>query len=127
MPDKLTLKVLLASALMGVTMYLVARALARRFHLHPSASRWFPEAGNISQSPRYSRWTDKRVVQIEEVWPDRLQERARPAGLVQLERIENGLVFEPLDRMNTLNTLLCVMIVPVTLPSRNPALAGKNA
>ena len=90
----------------------VARALAQRFHLHPSASRWFPEAGNISRSPRYSRWTDKRVVQIEEVWPDRLQERARPAGLVQLERIENGLIFGSLDQIKTLNTLLRQVAIP---------------
>jgi hypothetical protein len=90
----------------------VARSLAQRFHLHPSAARWFPEAGNIAQSPRYSRWTDKRIVRIADVWSDRLLERAFPVGLLQVERGENGISFEPLDRINTLNTLLRQVVIP---------------
>jgi hypothetical protein len=90
----------------------VARSLAQRFHLHPSAARWFPEAGNLAQSPRYSRWTDKRIVRIADVWSDRLLERAAPVGLLQVERVERGLGFEPLDRIQTLNTLLRQVAIP---------------
>ena len=31
-------------------------------------------------SPRYSRWTEKRMVKIEDIWPDRLLDPAIPAG-----------------------------------------------
>ncbi len=91
-----------------------ARALARRFHLHPEAARWFPEAGNLTDWPRYSRWTDKRVVQIEQLWPGRLLDEATPAGLVQVERNPTGpaLTIIPLDAMETLNTLLRQVVIP---------------
>jgi hypothetical protein len=92
----------------------MARAVAHRFHLHPSLSRWFPEAGNLSLWPRYSRWTDKRVVRIKEVWPDRLRDHAIPAAVAQLERTKNGpaLLVEPLDQINTLKTLLQQVVIP---------------
>ena len=103
----------------------VARALARRFHLHPSSSRWFPEAGDLDIWPRYSRWTDKRVVQIEKVWPGRLLDRAVPAAAVQLERSENGpaLLIEPLDPINTLNTLLRQVAIPGDAGHARPLVA----
>jgi hypothetical protein len=92
----------------GVT----ARALARRFHLHPSSAQWFPELGDFSACPRYSRWTDKRVVKVEPAWPDRLLESARPAAVVQLERIDAGLEFQSIDHMETLYTLLRQVALP---------------
>jgi len=101
----------------------VAGALAQRFHLHPSATRWFPEAGNIAESPRYSRWTDKRIVRIADVWSDRLLERAVPAGLLQVERVESGMWFEPLDRMQTLNTLLRQVAIPTDPEHARPLVA----
>ena len=92
----------------------VARAVAHRFHLHPSSSRWFPEAGDLAVWPRYSRWTDKRVMHIEKVWPNRLLDRAIPAAVVKLERNPGGpaLVVEPLDQIHTLNTLLRQVAIP---------------
>ena len=101
-------KTLLEAGGNGVT----ARALARRFHLHPSSARWFPELGDFDDCPLYSRWTDKRVVRIEQAWPGRLVDSARPAAVVQLERIENGLEIEALDRMKTLYTLLRQVAIP---------------
>ncbi len=92
----------------GVT----ARALARRFHLHPDSARWFPELGDFDDCPHYSRWTDKRVVRIEQAWPGRLIDSTRPAAVVQLERINHGLEMEPLDRMKTLYTLLRQVAIP---------------
>ncbi len=89
-----------------------ARALARRFHLHPSTARWFPETGDFSAWPHYSRWTDKRVVPIDGLWPDRLLDSAWPAAVVQLQRAETGLAIEPLDPMATLNALLRQVAIP---------------
>jgi hypothetical protein len=97
-----------------------ARSLARRFHLHPSTARWFPEAGDFSAWPRYSRWTDKRVVPIEGLWPGRLLEAAFPAAAVQLERSENGLAIEPLSQMATLNALLRQLAIPSTPEHARP-------
>jgi hypothetical protein len=89
-----------------------ARGLARRFHLYPHSSQWFPETGDFNQWPRYSRWTDKRIVQIESVWPDRLSNAATPAAVVQLERGASELQVEPLDSTGTLNTLLRQVAIP---------------
>jgi len=91
-----------------------ARALARRFHLHPEAARWFPEAGNLTDWPRYSRWTDKRVVQIEKLWPGRLLDEAVPRAVVQVERNPLGpaLTVIPLEATEILNTLLRQVVIP---------------
>jgi len=88
-------KILLRKENSGVTAF----ALSRRVHLHPSLASWFPEIGEIEKWPRYSRWTEKRMVKIEAVWPGQLIESAIPVGLVQLERAENGpsLQIEPFD------------------------------
>jgi hypothetical protein len=103
----------------------MARALARRFHLHPASSRWFPEAGDLTVWPTYSRWTDKRVVRIEKLWPDRLVDRAVPAAVVQLERDEKGpaLAVEPMDQVNTLNALLRQVAIPADAAHARPLVA----
>jgi hypothetical protein len=103
----------------------VARAVAHRFHLHPSSSCWFPEAGDLGAWPRYSRWTDKRVVHIETIWPDRLLDRAVPAAVVQLERNNGGpaVVVEPLDRIHALNTLLRQVVIPSDAEHARPLVA----
>jgi hypothetical protein len=102
---------------------LVARALARRFHLHPASARWFPELGDFDDCPHYSRWTDKRVVRIEQAWPGRLVDNARPAAMVQLERIESGLEVEAMDRMKTLYTLLRQVAIPSDPEHAQPLVA----
>lgn len=104
----------------------IARSLARRFHLHPSSVRWFPEVGNVSSSwPTYSRWTDKRVVRIEEIWPDRLVDSAIPAAAIQLARAATGpgLCVEPVDPATTLNTLLWQIAIPTDAQHARPLLA----
>ena len=93
---------------------IVARALSRRIHLHPALANWFPEIGEIEKWPRYSRWTEKRMVKMEAIWPGQLIGSAIPTGLVQLERTENGpmLNIEPLDSGRTLNSLLHQIAIP---------------
>jgi hypothetical protein len=102
---------------------LVARALARRFHLHPASSPWFPELGDLGACPHYSRWTDKRVVPIASAWPDRLIGSAIPAAVVQLQRIENGLEVEPMPAMTTLYTLLRQVAIPADPEHARPLVA----
>ena len=102
---------------------LIARALARRFHLHPSSSRWFSELGDFGKFPHYSRWTDKRVVPIASAWPDRLMDSAIPAGVIQLQRIESGLEVEPMDPMKTLHTLLRQVAIPSDAEYARPLVA----
>ncbi len=104
---------------------ITARALARRFHLHPSSSCWFPEMGDLGAWPRYSRWTDKRVVYIEKIWPNRLLDSAIPAAVVQLQRNDGGpaLVIEPLDQIHTLNTLLRQVAIPSDAQHARPLVA----
>jgi len=91
-----------------------ARALARRFHLHPEAARWFPEAGSLTVWPRYSRWTEKRLVQIDEIWPGCLLDEATPAALVQLERNPDGpaITVVPIHANGVLNSLLRQVVIP---------------
>jgi hypothetical protein len=101
----------------------IARGLARRFHLHPTSARWFPELGDFNDCPHYSRWTDKRVVRIEQTWPDRLVDGAIPAAVVQLERSESGLQIEPMDRMKTLYTLLRQVAIPSDPEHAQPLVA----
>ncbi|MGA2801289.1 MAG: hypothetical protein ABSE97_02795 [Verrucomicrobiota bacterium] len=92
----------------------VARALSRRVHLHPALANWFPEIRKIEKWPRYSRWTEKRMVKMEAIWPGQWIDSAIPTGLVQLERAENGptLNIEPLDSVRALNSLLRQIAIP---------------
>jgi hypothetical protein len=114
-------KILLRKENGGIT----ARALSRCVHLHPSLSKWFPETGEIEKWPRYSRWTEKRMVKIEAIWPGQLVESAIPAGLVQLERAENGpaLKVEPLDSVGTLHSLLRQIAIPGDAADAQPLIA----
>jgi hypothetical protein len=114
-------KILLRKENGGIT----ARALSRNAHLHPSLSNWFPEIGEIEKWPRYSRWTEKRMVKIEAIWPGQLIESATPAGLVQLERAENGpaLKIEPFDSVRTLHSLLGQIVIPGNAADAQPLIA----
>jgi len=112
---------------------IVARALSRRFHLHPATANWFPELGDIERWPRYSRWTEKRMVKMGELWAGQLEDIAIPKAIIQLARggSETALKVEPLDFMTTLNTLLRQIAIPTDARDARPlvacatALAGK--
>ena len=112
---------------------IVARALSRRVHLHPTLANWFPEIGAIEKWPRYSRWTEKRMVKMEAIWPGQLMGSAIPAGLVQLARAESGpaLAVEPFDSIRTLHSLLRQIAIPADTADARPlvscaaAMAGR--
>jgi len=112
---------------------IVARALSRRVHLHPALANWFPEIGEIEKWPRYSRWTEKRMVKMEAIWPGQLMGSAIPAGLVQLARAEKGpaLEVEPFDSIRTLHSLLRQIVIPADRADARPlvscaaAMAGR--
>lgn len=103
----------------------IARSLARRFHLHPQSSRWFPEAGDLTKWPTYSRWTDKRVVRIEKLWPDRFEEQSTPRAVVQVERDTLGppVTLQPLNSVETLNVLLRQVVIPSDAEHARPMVA----
>lgn len=92
----------------------VARALTARTHLHPSASTWLPEAGNIARWPRYSPFTEKRSVPMGAVWPRAHRERAQPAAMVQLrrDRAVAGLSLRLLDQPGTVQAMLEQVALP---------------
>jgi hypothetical protein len=112
---------------------IVARGLSRRVHLHPTLANWFPEIGAIEKWPRYSRWTEKRMVKMEAIWPGQLMGSAIPAGLVQLARAESGpaLAVEPFDSIRTLHSLLRQIAIPADTADARPlvscaaAMAGR--
>lgn len=104
---------------------IVAHALSRRFHLHPSLSKWFPQLGVIEDWPRYSRWTEKRMVKMGELWPDQLLAATVPQVVIQLARGDRGtpLQIDPLDSMATLNTLLRQIAIPGDAAAARPLVA----
>ncbi len=106
-----------------------ARALSGRVHLHPSLSDWFPEIGEIAKWPRYSRWTEKRMVKMEMIWPGQLLEGATPAALVQLERATRDEAFEvePMSFGETLHTLCRQIAIPSDAEVAKPLIASAAA
>lgn len=89
------------------------RALARTFNLHPNSAKWFPEVGDIEHLPRYSSWTHKRKVQIEDYWPGQTRDAASPTHLVSVQRSdEPGIRVEPLSLDQVLATLLRQTVIP---------------
>ena len=102
-----------------------ARSLSRRMHLHPSLANWFPELGIIGNLPRYSRWTEKRVAGLGDIWPGQLLDAARPMVLIQLERgmVGCALKVRPLDVTEILDTLLRQIAIPADAAHARPLLA----
>jgi hypothetical protein len=103
----------------------VARALSRRMHLHPSLANWFPQVGQLEEWPRYSRWTEKRMVRLEAIWPGQALDSARPAALVQLARDENGpgLAVVSLDATAAMHAVLRQIAIPADSMDAQPLVA----
>ena len=91
-----------------------AYGLSRSMNLDPAVSRWFPEAADIASIPPYSRWTPKRKVQIESLWPGATHRAAMPTILLKLRRVTQGppLALEPLPAEDVLQTLARQTVIP---------------
>jgi len=89
-------------------------ALMHHFNLHPKSQEWFVEVGDLQRFPAYSAWTDKRRVNIADIWSGKAASRGRPTHLVSLARLErgSGVKIAPLSRVEVLSTLLRQTVVP---------------
>jgi hypothetical protein len=72
--------------LIRASMPVVAQGLSRSMNLDPAVSRWFPETARVGELAAYSRWTPKRKVDIESLWPGATEQRAVPTILLRLTR-----------------------------------------
>lgn len=89
------------------------RALARTFNLHPNSARWFAEVGEIEHLPRYSSWTQKRKVHVEDYWPGQVADSARPTHLVSVRRMDRpGIRLRSMTPTEVLTTLMRQTVIP---------------
>lgn len=89
-------------------------SLSRSFNLDPRTARWFSELTSIATLPRYSAWTDKRRVFVENVWPGSLVWSAEPAYVAKIVR-DDSVQYWSLRRLTSrqlLSTLLAQVVVP---------------
>lgn len=107
----------------------VAEALIHNFNLHPRTRDWFPEVGDLTRLPRYSAWTEKRKVRIEDIWPSATCRTGRPTHLVRLERggAEGTLDVRVLPRSEVLSILLRQVVIPNDAAAARPLLATLGA
>jgi hypothetical protein len=91
-----------------------AFALSGGMNLDPAVSRWFPETATLAQLPTYSRWSPKRKVRIESLWPDALRPHALPVFLLKLNRSQNAtpLSLQPLPPNQIINALSRQTVIP---------------
>ncbi|MCW5764471.1 MAG: hypothetical protein KIT68_00680 [Phycisphaeraceae bacterium] len=106
-----------------------ARAVARRMHLDPAASRWLAEAGDIRRFPTYSPWTDKRHVDLEGVWPGRLVTSAVVCLVVRVRREAEGagLRWAPLELAQRIDVLGRQVAIPGEAAAARPLVATIGA
>ncbi|MGH7766766.1 MAG: hypothetical protein ACREQP_04875 [Candidatus Binatia bacterium] len=89
-------------------------ALTRHLNLHRKTQEWFAEIGDLERLPLYSTWTEKRKVNIDDVWKGRAASRGSPTHLVSLARREreSGVKIGSLPRAEVLSTLLRQTVIP---------------
>jgi hypothetical protein len=97
-------------------------SLIHNFNLHPNTRTWFPEVGDLTRLPRYSAWTEKRKVRIEDIWPAATMEHGCPTHLLELKRTPEmtGIELVPMPQGAILPTLLRQTVIP-----RDKVLAGR--
>lgn len=90
------------------------KALVHAFNLYPHARRWFPEVGDLTHLPRYSEWTEKRKVLIEEIWPGQTLVENTPTHLVSIvqDNSVKDLRVCPLSQNEVLSLLLRQTVIP---------------
>ena len=89
-------------------------ALSPTFNVHPHAASWFPELAALSHLPRYSAWTEKRRLRVEDFWPGALKPAATPKRVVRVVRDESIATWSlrSLPAQQTLSVILSQVVVP---------------
>jgi hypothetical protein len=92
----------------------LAYGLSRSMNLDPEVAQWFPEVGVISALAPYSRWTPKRKVRIESLWPGATRRQAMPTVLLKLRRVSQGapIAIAPLTAQEVLQALARQTVIP---------------
>ncbi|HYC24305.1 MAG TPA: hypothetical protein VEI94_16465 [Candidatus Bathyarchaeia archaeon] len=88
--------------------------LMTTLNLDPRVARWFPELAELESLTPHSRWTDKRRIQVERVWPGRAAARSRPTHVARIVRApgRGGLRVRALGIGELLSLLLHQTVVP---------------
>jgi hypothetical protein len=91
-----------------------ACALSRGMNLDPAVGRWFPEAAGISELRPYSRWSSKRKVRIESLWPGATRPRAIPTMLLKLTRTAESdpILLRPLAAQEVIHAIARQTVIP---------------
>jgi hypothetical protein len=92
----------------------IARSLTHSFNIHPRATDWFEELAHIHELPRYSAWTEKRRVVIEDVWPGTSVAQATPQYVVRVVRDDSvgKWSLRSLTAAQLLATILDQVVIP---------------
>lgn len=61
-------------------------ALLHTFNLHPQTERWFKNVGSLQSRPRYSNFTEKRRVSIDQITGCHSLDKAKLTHLIHLSR-----------------------------------------
>lgn len=89
-------------------------ALSTGMNLDPAAARWFPEVGDLAAQAPYSRWTAKRKLRLDDVWPGCRTDRAQPTHVLILQRGgEPGTITaQPVDVIQVTDALARQVVLP---------------
>jgi hypothetical protein len=92
----------------------MACALSRGMNLDPAVARWFPEVAGISELRPYSRWSAKRKVRIEDLWPGATRARAMPTVLLKLTRAAHStpVFLRPLGAQEVIDAIARQTVIP---------------
>ncbi len=89
-------------------------SLLLTFNLDPRTSQWFSKMPELAALPRYSEWTDKRRVSVEDVLPGCTLDEAAPTHVVSVvrNRTRSGTRTTAMQSRDILPTLLKQIVLP---------------
>ena len=89
------------------------RSLLQTFNLDPATRRWF-DFGDLEALPRYSAWTTKRRVPLDQIAPGTARDQAKPTHIVQITRNPKttGILAREMPKQHMLPTLLKQIVLP---------------
>lgn len=89
-------------------------ALLHTFNLHPQTERWFKNVGSLQSRPRYSNFTEKRRVSIDQIPGCFSVDKARLTHIVHLSRSQGSrsVSVSPMPASELLPTMLRQIVIP---------------